>query len=234
MPAARTTTATATDLRSDELVLAWLLLGTERIIAASGDLTELDARIGDGDHGINLGRGMTVVRDRIGAGGHASSAELLRLTGRVLISSVGGASGPLYGTLFLESGNVLSAADGPVGDLDLADALLSGVAEVGRRGRSTVGQKTMLDTLVPAAATLRDAVRAGSPMAVATARAADAAASGCEGTRLMVAQRGRASYLGERAIGHLDPGAVSSRLLIEALATAAAQLVDSTPTAASR
>jgi dihydroxyacetone kinase-like protein len=194
-------------------------------MAMAPELTELDARIGDGDHGINLARGMTLVREAVAdAPGAETAADLLRHTGRLLISSVGGASGPLYGTLFLESGEGLDAGDGPEA---LGPALVRGAAGVGRRGRSTVGQKTMLDTLVPAA----DALAAGGDLLVAVERAIEAARIGCESTRDMVAQRGRASYLGERALGHLDPGAVSSRLLIEALG--AAVMADQPPASTS-
>ncbi len=225
-PAARITSAT--DRASEELVHAWLLIGADRIIAASAELTELDARIGDGDHGINLRRGMTAVRDRLLDADVGHPAHLLQIAGRLLVSTVGGASGPLYGTLFLDAG--LALADAPGTALDLADALTAGVSGIGRRGRSTTGQKTMLDTLVPAMETLRAELRAGRDLVQATTRAAEADSAGCEATRGMVAQRGRASYLGDRAIGHLDPGAVSSLLLIEALATAAAQPPASTPT----
>jgi dihydroxyacetone kinase-like protein len=150
------------------------------------------------------------------------AAELLCRSGRLLISSVGGASGPLYGTLFLETGQALGNGDRLEA---LGSALVRGVGGVGRRGRSTVGQKTMLDTLVPAA----EALAAGGEPRRAVERAIEAARIGCESTREMVAQRGRASYLGERAVGHLDPGAVSSRLVIEALAVA---VTDGQPPAA--
>jgi dihydroxyacetone kinase-like protein len=194
------------------------------------ELTELDARIGDGDHGINLARGMTLVRQAMADAPEAeSAADHLRQSGRLLVSSVGGASGPLYGTLLLETGGALADAE----QLEaLGPALVVGVAGVGRRGRSTVGQKTMLDTLVPAAA----ALASGGEPTDAIARAIAAAGIGCETTRNMIAQRGRASYLGERAVGHLDPGAVSSRLLIEALGIAAglAQPAASTSTPPSR
>jgi dihydroxyacetone kinase-like protein len=178
---------------------------------------------------------MTVVRDRLADGTRHDepAGELLRLAGRSLISSVGGASGPLYGTLFLETGDALlgTEATRPVA---FADALVRGVSGVARRGRSTVGQKTMLDTLVPATDRLRDEVAGGRDFAIAAAAAAEAAADGCASTRDMVAQRGRASYLGERAIGHLDPGAVSSRLIIKALADVTAQGPSSAPAAVSR
>jgi dihydroxyacetone kinase-like protein len=226
----------ATDAPWAALVRAWLILGAERIVEAAPELTELDARIGDGDHGINLGRGMALVRDRLLADTSLGdpAGELLRRAGRSLVSSVGGASGPLYGTLLLESGDAMLGTGAVTEPLALAEALLRGVSGVGRRGRSTVGQKTMLDTLVPAVDRLRAEVACGRDLPVAAARAAEAAADGCESTRGMVAQRGRASYLGERAIGHLDPGAVSSRLLVEALAEAAAQLPASTSEGVSR
>ena len=232
MPAARTTNAT--DRSGGLLVRAWLLIGADRILAASAELTQLDARIGDGDHGINLGRGMAAVRGRLADVEEGGPGGLLTMAGRLLISTVGGASGPLYGTFFLDAGGALGGDRwSPVA---FGEALIAGVAGVGRRGRSTVGQKTMLDTLVPAVATLRDELHAGREMAEAARSAAAAGATGCESTRVMVAQRGRASYLGERAIGHLDPGAVSSRLLVEALATAAAgaQEPASTPANARR
>lgn len=230
----RSTTATEGALAA--LVRAWLVLGAERIIDAASELTELDARIGDGDHGINLSRGMAVVRARLVAdtGDAERAGELLRLAGRSLISSVGGASGPLYGTLFLEAGDAMLAAPASTDSRILPEALLRGVAGVSRRGRSTVGQKTMLDTLVPALARLRDEVAQGRDLPAAAALAAVEAADGCASTRDMVAQRGRASYLGERAVGHLDPGAVSSRLLVEALAEAAAQGTSSAFTPVSR
>lgn len=222
-----------TDPPGHALIHAWLLGAADSIIAASGELTELDARIGDGDHGINLGRGMAAVRARLADGDPGGPAGLLAMAGRLLVSTVGGASGPLYGTLFLEAGQALQRTGW--GASELAEALATGVAAVGRRGRSAAGQKTMLDTLVPAATTLRSELVARQDLAGAASRAAAAAAAGCESTRDMVAQRGRASYLGERAIGHLDPGAVSSRLLVEALAAAAgAQEPASTSTDPSR
>jgi phosphoenolpyruvate---glycerone phosphotransferase subunit DhaL len=201
---------TTTDDALGRFVRRWLDAAAERIISVAPELTELDARIGDGDHGINLARGMSLIRQAMADAPAADSgADLLRRSGRVLVSSVGGASGPLYGTLLLEMGEGLKGSS----TLDeLGAALVRGTMAVGRRGRSTIGQKTMLDTLVPAAAAL-----AAGDMPDAVAAAVDAARIGCESTRTMIAQRGRASYLGERAVGHLDPGAVSSRLLIEAL-----------------
>jgi dihydroxyacetone kinase-like protein len=216
------------------IVAAWLGRAGEAIIASAAELTELDARIGDGDHGINMQRGMEAVAAELRASEpDVGAADLLRRSGRRVVSVVGGASGPLYGTLLIATADALG--DLPAGVADLARALEEGIAAVGRRGRSTVGQKTMLDTLVPAAATLASTLRSGATNAEAGVGAAEAARAGRDGTRDMIAQRGRASYLGERARGHLDPGAASSLLLIEALA---AVLVDQptapTPAGASR
>jgi dihydroxyacetone kinase-like protein len=211
------------------VVRRWLRIAADDLIAAGAELTELDARIGDGDHGINLRRGMeaiTALLDDSDAG--TRSADLLRLAGRRLISVVGGASGPLYGTLLIAAADALG--DEPADAADLARALESGVAAVGRRGRSQVGQKTMLDALVPATAAMASALRSGSSPADAGRAAAEAARAGRDATRDMIAQRGRASYLGERARGHLDPGASSSAILVDALRAA---LVDQPATSAS-
>ena len=201
------------------VVRAWLRRASEDLIAAAAELTELDARIGDGDHGINMRRGMEAVTEMLGAaGGEVGSADLIGRAGRRIISVVGGASGPLYGTLLVSTADELG--EHPSDAMDLARALEHGVAAVGRRGRSQVGQKTMLDTLVPAVSVLGSRLRDGASAADAVEAAAAAARAGREGTRDMLAQRGRASYLGERALGHLDPGAASSLILIEALAAA--------------
>ena len=201
------------------IIRRWLVGAADELIAASVELTELDARIGDGDHGINLRRGMEAIVAMLeGAGADTSSAELLRHAGGRLISVVGGASGPLYGTLLIATADALGSE--PQDAADLAQALEEGVAAVGRRGRSQVGQKTMLDALVPATTALASAMRAGSSAAAAGLAAAAAAAAGRDETRDMIAQRGRASYLGERARGHIDPGASSSAILIDALRAA--------------
>lgn len=199
------------------LVRAWLSEGGARIVDAAEELTRLDAAIGDGDHGINLARGMVAVAADLDAGpADRSGADLLAAAGRRLISVVGGASGPLYGTLLLETGIRLRGA--PADPAGLASALAAGVDAVGRRGRSTTGQKTMLDALVPGVRALAGALAADASPALAGAAAAEAARRGREVTAGLVAQRGRASYLGERAVGHVDPGAASSTILVEALA----------------
>ena len=216
------------------VVRSWLRRASDDIVAAAGELTELDARIGDGDHGINMRRGMEAVTEVLGAAeAEVGSADLIRRAGRRIISVVGGASGPLYGTLLVSTADELGQH--PSDAADLARALEHGVAAVGRRGRSEVGQKTMLDTLVPAVSVLAARLRGGASTAAAAEAAVAAARAGRDGTREMVAQRGRASYLGERARGHVDPGAASSAILIEALAAAlVGQPVASMPAAASR
>lgn len=215
-PAART--ATPTDPSLEAIVRAWLLAWVERIADAAEELTALDARIGDGDHGINMSRGAAQVRAMLDETPAADAAELLRLSGRRIISSVGGAAGPLYGTLLLDAAAALDPAAAAADAL--AAILASGAAGVGRRGRSTTGQKTMLDTLVPAGDAFAGCLASGGDLRTAAFAAIAAARTGCEATRPMIAQRGRASYLGVRAVGHLDPGAVSARLLIEALGEA--------------
>ena len=216
------------------IVRAWLARAAEDVIAQAASLTELDARIGDGDHGINLQRGMRGVVEWLEASeADVGSADLLKHSGRLMISLVGGASGPLYGTFFLDAGAALER--GASGPDDLARALERGVVGVARRGRSQAGQKTMLDTLIPASSSFAIAVRAGAEPQAAGRAAAAAARSGRDSTHGMIAQRGRASYLGERARDHLDPGAASALIVIEALADALRdQPVTSTAAGASR
>jgi phosphoenolpyruvate---glycerone phosphotransferase subunit DhaL len=213
---------------------AWLRRASDDLIASAAELTELDARIGDGDHGINMRRGMEAVTEVLDAAeAETGSADLIRRAGRRIISVVGGASGPLYGTLLISTADELGQDPSDV--TDLARALEHGVAAVGRRGRSEVGQKTMLDTLVPAVSVLAASLRGGGSAADAADAVVAAARTGRDSTRDMVAQRGRASYLGERARGHLDPGAASALIVVEALA---AVLIDqpatSIPAGASR
>jgi dihydroxyacetone kinase-like protein len=201
--------ATATD---------WLRRFAERIADEKEWLTGLDSAIGDGDHGINMDRGMSAVATELG-NPPADLATLFKRTGMKLVSSVGGASGPLYGTFFLRFGT----AAGDVTSLDgtgLAQALRAGCDGVVARGKAELGEKTMLDALLPAADALEAAIGEGEAPADALEAAADAARTGREATIPMLATKGRASYLGERSIGHLDPGAASSTLLLETLADA--------------
>jgi phosphoenolpyruvate---glycerone phosphotransferase subunit DhaL len=180
-------------------------------------LTELDAAIGDADHGINMNRGMQAVLGKLDAGEHGDIGALLKTVGMTLVSTVGGAGGPLYGTLFLRMGT--SAAGKPdLSAQDWAAALAAGVTGVQNRGKAELGDKTMVDALVPAAETVTSALAGGAALDEALSKSAEAARQGMEATIPLVARKGRASYLGERSAGHQDPGATSSWLFIRTAA----------------
>ncbi len=182
-------------------------------------LTELDSAIGDADHGANMARGMSAVGEKLAAGTPATVDELLKAVGMTLVSSVGGASGPLYGTFFLRMGMTAGA----VTELDaagLASALRAGLEGIVARGKAEAGDKTMFDAMAPAVDALDAAIADGADLSTAARRAADAAAAGRDATEPLVARKGRASYLGERSAGHLDPGAASTAILFDTLATA--------------
>lgn len=199
----------------------WVALAAQAITEAKDELVELDREIGDGDHGVNLDRGFAAVAAKIAGMEHpATVGEILTTAATTLMSSVGGASGPLYGTAFLRAGKVSGLAElGP----DAVVALLEGALEgITSRGRAGVGEKTMVDAWAPAVeAAVRSAGAGDEPAAVLRA-AADAAADGARSTIPLVASKGRASYLGERSAGHMDPGARSSAILLDAAARAAA------------
>lgn len=182
-------------------------------------LTELDSAIGDADHGTNMSRGMSAVLTKTDATASATPAELLKTVGMTLVSSVGGASGPLYGTFFLRMGTSAGEAQA----LDAAAfgaALRSGLDGVIARGKAEPGDKTMIDALAPALDAFDAAVASGSDLSTAAQAALDAAEKGRDATEPLQAKKGRASYLGERSIGHLDPGAASTTLLFQALVAA--------------
>ena len=182
------------------------------------ELTELDKAIGDGDHGINMDRGMTAVVAALDAAEPDDVPALARSVAMTLISKVGGASGPLYGTLFLQFGS--AAGSEPLTPLGWAGCLEAGLAGVRARGKAEPGDKTMVDALIPATEALRGALDGGASFAGALAQAADAAEEGARATIPLVARKGRASYLGERSAGHQDPGATSSALLVRCAALA--------------
>jgi phosphoenolpyruvate---glycerone phosphotransferase subunit DhaL len=181
------------------------------VIADAEELTRLDQQIGDGDHGLNMKRGFEAVLETLDAIAAKPLPEALKAVGTTLVLKVGGASGPLYGTLFLALGKALP--DAPPLVPALADAFAAAVEAVKARGKSQEGQKTMLDVLVPVAAALRAPGGDGDLVARIRTTALDAA----EATRPMKAIRGRASFLGDRSIGHVDPGARSSALMIAAV-----------------
>ncbi|UOZ07414.1 dihydroxyacetone kinase subunit DhaL [Amycolatopsis sp. WQ 127309] len=184
------------------------------------ELIELDRAIGDGDHGENLNRGFTAVVAALDAAEPDTPGGVLKLVATTLISKVGGAAGPLYGTAFLRA----SAKLGTAAELDvpaLLDALRAGLEGVQARGKAVAGDATMVDALIPALSAAEKAAEDGGDVAAVLTAAADAADRGAESTVDLVPRKGRASYLGERAVGHLDPGARSSALLLRAFAGAA-------------
>lgn len=188
----------------------WMTAVAASVEREANHLTELDSAIGDADHGSNLQRGFTAVTAVLEKDAPATPGAVLTLAGRQLISTVGGASGPLYGTLLRRTGKALGDDDEVTRD-QLARAFAAGVAAVGQLGGAQAGDKTMLDALLPAAEAL----------ATSFDGAANAARAGAEATVPLQARKGRASYLGERSVGHQDPGATSSALLVEALAATA-------------
>jgi len=204
--------------------VAWAIDWTRRSAAVirenRDELVELDRQIGDGDHGENLNRGFTAVVAALDAAPPDTPGGVLKLVATTLISKVGGAAGPLYGTAFLRA----SAKLGAVGTLDvpaLLDALRAGLEGVQARGKAVGGDATMVDALIPAVAAAEKAAEGGGDVAAVLTAAADAADTGAQSTVDLVPRKGRASYLGERAVGHLDPGARSSALLLRAFAEAA-------------
>ncbi|MFG1611560.1 dihydroxyacetone kinase subunit DhaL [Nonomuraea wenchangensis] len=182
-------------------------------------LTELDAAIGDADHGTNLDRGLTEVVQALAGSPPESPGQVLSVAGATLIRKVGGASGPLYGSVFRQMGRSIAE---PVTLAGFAAAFEEGVVALERLGKAALGDKTMVDALVPASRALALALRDGVGTPEAFELAARAAAEGAAGTIPLQARKGRASYLGERSIGHEDPGAASSALFLAALATVAA------------
>lgn len=180
-------------------------------------LTELDAAIGDADHGSNLDRGMTAAVAALDELGPTAAGPMFSKVGMTLVSTVGGASGPLFGTLFLRMGT--SLGDTHTADAgQIAAALRAGLDGVEARGKAQPGDKTMYDALSPAVDALDKAVGEGTELGDAMGRARDAAAEGRDATIPMLARKGRASYLGERSVGHQDPGATSVALLLQAAA----------------
>jgi dihydroxyacetone kinase-like protein len=207
----RTMTATSLDA---ETVLRWLRNCTETYVRHKDELTDLDAAIGDADHGANMARGFNAVQGKLDGLKDKDLGAIFKTVAMTLISTVGGASGPLYGTFFLQ------AVPGTTGKTSLTqeefvDIFGAGLKGLMSRGKAAVGEKTMVDALVPALEALRPT--GDDSLSAALDRAVAAARQGADSTVPLVAKKGRASYLGERSAGHLDPGAASSVLLLEAL-----------------
>jgi len=202
-------------------LVAWLTAYRDAVTEQRAWLTELDSAIGDADHGANMARGMGAVVDKLDQGVPATVDELLKSVGMTLVSSVGGASGPLYGTFFLRMGmsaGAVPSLDGPA----LAATIRAGLDGIVARGKAELGDKTMFDAMAPAVDALDAALAGGASLADATAAAAAAAVAGRDATVPLVARKGRASYLGERSAGHMDPGAASTAILFETLASTVA------------
>jgi dihydroxyacetone kinase-like protein len=198
-------------------VLGWVEAFSSTVAENKEYLTRLDSAIGDADHGINMDRGMTAVQAKLDGLEGDDIGAMLKTVGMTLVSTVGGAGGPLYGTLFLQMG-MATAGETELGPEDWAAALDAAVKGVQMRGKAEPGDKTMVDALIPARDAFSAAVAEGASFEEALRRSAQAAEEGMLATTPLVAKKGRASYLGERSAGHQDPGATSSYMLVKTAA----------------
>jgi dihydroxyacetone kinase-like protein len=199
-----------------QTVTAWMNEIAASVRAERDYLVQLDAAIGDGDHGINLNRGFDAVTLALSTEPDGTPGKLLILSGKTLISTVGGASGPLWGSALRKAGRALG--DGATFDLaQLVDAMAAALASVQDLGAAVPGDKTMVDALEPAVNAMREGLVRGASSGEMLRSAAEAAEKGMRATIPMQARKGRASYLGERSIGHQDPGATSTAMIIRAL-----------------
>lgn len=200
-----------------EDVVAWIREFASQVEQSKQYLTKLDAAIGDGDHGLNMDRGMRAALEKIESTPGDDIGALLKAVGMTLVSKVGGAGGPLYGTFFIQLGTATSGQS----ELEAEDwgrALDAAVRGVQARGKAELEDKTMMDALIPAREAFNDALQSGTPFAEALERSAAAAEEGVRATVPLVAKKGRASYLGERSAGHQDPGATSAHMLLQCAA----------------
>jgi len=204
---------------SREAVIHGIQMYVEVIAENKEYLTRLDSAIGDADHGINMDRGFQSVLGKLPSVADKDIGSIFKAVGMALVSSVGGASGPLYGTFFIKLGTS-TAGKLELTQQDWASALEAGVNGVILLGKASLGDKTMVDSLVPGLEALKVALADGAGYGEALRRSADAAKRGMESTIPLIARKGRASYLGERSAGHQDPGATSSYLLLDTLANA--------------
>jgi dihydroxyacetone kinase-like protein len=207
-------TTVVTDSISAETVLHWFQNCASTYEKHKDELTQLDAAIGDADHGANMARGFTAVRGKLAELKDKDIGAIFKTVAMTLISTVGGASGPLYGTFFLQA-VAPAAGKMTLTHEELGSILASGLQGLMNRGKAVVGEKTMIDSLAPAVEAFKPIEHDSLPAALV--RAVDAAQKGADSTVPLVARKGRASYLGERSAGHLDPGAASTVLLLKAL-----------------
>ena len=197
----------------------WIELAAADVAQQRDYLVDLDRAIGDGDHGENMDRGFKAALEALGQAQPASVAEVLKTVAKTLMSTVGGAAGPLYGTAFLRASK--AAGEGDLDGAGVAAVIAGALDGIQARGKATTGEKTMVDAWTPALEAARAAAESGSDPAAVLEAAATAAEAGAAATEPMRATKGRASYLGERSIGHLDPGAVSTSLILRAAVRAA-------------
>ena len=200
----------------------WIELAAADVAEQRDYLVDLDRAIGDGDHGENMDRGFKAAVEALGQAEPASVAEVLKTVAKTLMSTVGGAAGPLYGTAFLRASK--AAGDGDLDGAGVAAVIAGALDGIQARGKATTGEKTMVDAWTPALEAARAAAESGSDPAAVLEAAATAAEAGAAATEPMRATKGRASYLGERSIGHLDPGAVSTSLILRAAVRAAGEV----------
>ena len=186
----------------------------KKIEAEKDYLTQLDNEIGDGDHGINLARGFGSVEEKLPTFADKDIGAILKGVGTQLVSTVGGASGPLYGTAFMKAGNVCKGKT-ELTDAEFLAAFDAAIGGIKMRGKAVEGEKTMLDALCPAYKALKDGIAGGENLIAALTDGVDAAAKGVEYTKTIIATKGRASYLKERSLGHQDPGATSSLFMLQ-------------------
>ena len=198
-------------------ILGWLKCYRQTIGDNKDYLTRLDSAIGDADHGANMDRGFAAVMDKLPSVADKDIGAIFKTIGMTLVSTVGGAGGPLYGTWFMRAGMALDGKTEVTAE-DLLAAFQAGLAGVQQRGKATAGEKTMIDAMTPACAAMQASLASGADTAAALEAAAAAAEQGMKDTIPMLATKGRASYLGERSIGHQDPGATSSAMLFRCAA----------------
>ncbi len=202
--------------------LRWIELAAADVAEQRDYLVDLDRAIGDGDHGENMDRGFKAAVEALGQAEPASVAEVLKTVAKTLMSTVGGAAGPLYGTAFLRASK--AAGDGELDAAGVAAIIEGALGGIQARGKATTGEKTMVDAWTPALDAARAAAESGADAVATLQAAATAAEAGAAATEPLRATKGRASYLGERSIGHLDPGAVSTSLILRAAARAAGEV----------
>lgn len=203
-------------------VLDFIRVYADKMAEHRQELTDFDQAIGDGDHGINMSRGFKAVIEKLPTFSDKNIDDILKAVGMTLVSTVGGASGPLYGTAFMKAGAAVKGKE-ELSDADVILAFDEAVGGIQFRGKAVQGEKTILDSMIPAIDAIKASIAAGKSMTDALVDAEAAAWDGVEYTKTIIATKGRASYLGERSIGHQDPGATSMAYVFQAAREVAAK-----------